>query len=76
MIHNIDEMTAAEEIRIYKPYFMTMGAVEELLKYCHDNIEFMWAAKVTGIVLDCDFREAKAAIELHMKFNDEVEADE
>ena len=32
MIHNIDEMTAAEEVRIYKPYFMTMGAVEELLK--------------------------------------------
>lgn len=32
---------------------------KEALEYCYDHLDKMWAAKVTSILLDCDFRDAK-----------------
>lgn len=30
----------------------------EVLDYCKDHHEYMWAAKIMGIILNCDFRES------------------
>ncbi len=35
---------------------------EEILKYCEPHLDLMWAASIVGIVLDCDFRDAKSAL--------------
>jgi hypothetical protein len=31
----------------------------EILKYCRGKTQYMWAARIVGIVLDCDFRDAE-----------------
>jgi len=31
----------------------------EVIQYCYPHLEKMWAAKIVGILLDCDFRDAK-----------------
>ena len=33
--------------------------IEEILKVCMPHLEYMWAAKIVGIILDCDFRYSK-----------------
>lgn len=30
-----------------------------VVEYCYDHLDKMWAAKITGIVLGCDFKDAK-----------------
>lgn len=30
----------------------------EILAYCRGQTEFMWAAEIVGIILECDFRES------------------
>lgn len=30
-----------------------------VIEYCYDHLDKMWAAKITGILLGCDFRDAK-----------------
>lgn len=37
--------------------------ISELINYCLPHHEKMWAAKVLGIVFDCDFRDSKEAAE-------------
>ena len=37
-----------------------------ILQVCKDNEEYMWAAKIISIILDCDFRDAKDAL---IKYN-------
>lgn len=36
---------------------------KEILQYCYKHIEIMWAAKITSIILKCDFRDSKCEIE-------------
>jgi hypothetical protein len=36
----------------------------EVLEYCYDHLDSMWAAKITAILLDCDFRDAKTYAKL------------
>jgi hypothetical protein len=31
----------------------------EVLHYCYKHIDHMWAACVAGIILECEFRDAK-----------------
>jgi hypothetical protein len=33
----------------------------DILKYCEKNLDYMWAATIAGIILECDFRDAKVA---------------
>lgn len=33
--------------------------IKEVLDYCEPHLEQMWAAKVSSILLSCDFRDAK-----------------
>jgi hypothetical protein len=33
--------------------------IEEILKYCMPHLKYMWAAKIVGIILDCDFRDSR-----------------
>lgn len=35
----------------------------EILNYCAPHMDEMWAAKVSSIILGCDFRDAKAALQ-------------
>lgn len=37
--------------------------LDRIVKYCEPNTEFMWAASIVGIALDCDFRDAKQKIQ-------------
>ena len=30
-----------------------------VVRYCYDHLDKMWAANITGILLGCDFRDAK-----------------
>lgn len=32
--------------------------VKEILRVCKGNTEYMWAAKIVGIIFECDFRDA------------------
>lgn len=32
---------------------------QEIIKYCLKSSEFMWAANIISILLDCDFRDAE-----------------
>jgi hypothetical protein len=31
----------------------------EILLYCQPYLKFMWAARVSSIILDCDFKEVE-----------------
>jgi len=35
---------------------------KEILKYCQENIEYMWAVTIVSILLNCDFRDAPKAL--------------
>jgi hypothetical protein len=40
-----------------------------VLEYCYEHINFMWASTVAGLIIGCDFKDAKQEIEkLHPKF--------
>lgn len=34
-----------------------------VVEYCEPNLDKMWAARVVGILLGCDFRDAKDHLE-------------
>lgn len=36
----------------------------EIIEYCKKYIDQMWATTIVGIILNCDFRDAKAKLEL------------
>lgn len=36
-----------------------LGEKKAVIEYCYDHLETMWAARITGILLGCDFRDAK-----------------
>lgn len=42
----------------------------EVLEYCYDHLDKMWAAKVASILLDCDFRDAKTYAKLVLQRED------
>jgi hypothetical protein len=44
--------------------------VVSVLEYCKPHINQMWAATIVGILLDCDFREAHAALNTQGKLGD------
>lgn len=33
--------------------------LDKIVKYCEPHTDFMWAASIVGIALDCDFRDVK-----------------
>jgi len=39
--------------------------------YCYDHLDKMWAANITGILLGCDFRDAKEHAEQFFKYCEE-----
>ena len=39
----------------------------EILNYCIPHMDHMWAATVASIILGCDFRDAKAALQKRIK---------
>lgn len=47
-----------------------MDRRREVLEYCYDHLDKMWAAKVASILLDCDFRDAKTYAKLVLQRED------
>ena len=39
----------------------------EILKYCLPNSSQMWAVKIMGLILDCDFRDAEPLAKIYLK---------
>lgn len=37
--------------------------IVKVLDYCKPHLDKMWAATIVGILLDCDFRDAKVTLE-------------
>jgi hypothetical protein len=37
--------------------------IDDVLRYCYKNIQYMWASSIASILLNCDFRDAKNEIE-------------
>lgn len=46
---------------------------DKVLDFCYENYQYMWAAKIASILLNCDFRDAKQEIESYRKVRVEVE---
>jgi hypothetical protein len=42
-----------------------------VVEYCYDHLDKMWAAKITGILLGCDFRDAKEHADEFFKYCEE-----
>jgi hypothetical protein len=42
----------------------------EVLQYCYNHLDSMWAAEITAILLDCDFRDAKTYAKLVLERED------
>lgn len=40
----------------------------ETIRYCLGNTDYMWAAKMISIVLNCDFRDAKEKGESYLRY--------
>lgn len=36
---------------------------KEILSYVTPYIEYMWAARIAGIILECDFRDVKTELD-------------
>ena len=45
----------------------------QILNYCKDNLQYMWASKIVSILLDCDFRDAKSALNEYFNEYEEEE---
>lgn len=41
---------------------MSEGKMEEALKYCEPYIDQMWASRIVGILLGCDFKDSEHAL--------------
>lgn len=41
-----------------------------VIEYCYDHLDTMWAAKITGMLLGCDFRDAKEHADIFFEFCD------
>lgn len=37
--------------------------LDDVIKYCEPHLEQMWAARIVGIILNCDFRDCRSEIE-------------
>jgi hypothetical protein len=42
-----------------------------VVRYCYDHLDKMWAANITGILLGCDFRDAKERADQFFKYCEE-----
>ena len=39
----------------------------DILKYCLSHSSHMWAVKIMGMILDCDFRDAEHLAKIYIK---------
>lgn len=46
--------------------------VKAIIEYCEPHLEQMWAARVIGILLGCDFRDVKDHIESFYEYIEEI----
>jgi hypothetical protein len=49
----------------------SLTKTKAVVEYCYDHLDKMWAAKVTSILLGCDFRDAKEHADEFFKWCEE-----
>lgn len=62
------QLARSQHDRLLAKVLPEFERIEEVLDYCEPHLDHMWAATVVGILLKCDFREAREAIESYRKF--------
>lgn len=45
--------------------------IDEVLRYCEPHIQEMWAARISGILLGCDFKDVKTHLESYFDWAEE-----
>ena len=55
-----DKLTLVSEKRLRE----LLNHEKDILDYCKNknNLDYMWASTIAGIILNCDFRDAKTEI--------------
>lgn len=48
---------------------MSEDKKKEILIYCKDNMKYMWASTIVGILLDCDFRDSEHKLNEYLESN-------
>lgn len=46
---------------------MSEEKINKVLKYCKGKTDYVWAATIVSILLNCDFRDAKETLEERVK---------
>jgi hypothetical protein len=46
--------------------------LNSILKYCQPHVHDMWAANIVGSILECDFRDAQNALNVHFYTNQPI----
>jgi len=46
----------------YSAYKELKAKLDQILEYCKPHAEQMWAARVAGIILDCEYRDVQSEI--------------
>lgn len=46
-----------------------VARTNEIIEYCEPHLEMMWAARIVGILLNCDFRSCKAELKKYREVN-------
>lgn len=49
---------------------ITNGKQLEILEYCNGHTNQMWAANIVGIILECDFRDAREKLRDYLSKDD------
>ena len=45
--------------------------LNKILDFCYKNTEYMWAATIVSIILECDFRDVKQKLDEYRKKRNE-----
>jgi hypothetical protein len=64
---NFDGDCSASEIEISLHCTDLNERINNVLDYCEPHLDQMWAAYIVGLLLKCDFRNAKEELEKYNK---------
>ena len=60
---NVYHEYSSYEEKLEAEYRDSMIKTKAVIEYCQGHLDQMWAAKVAGLLLGCDFRDAKDHLE-------------
>ncbi len=51
------------------------AAKNDVIRYCHPNSDIFWAAKIIGILLNCDFRDSQEEAKEYLQKSEKAEGE-